>query len=85
MVLVNDARAAYAVRTKDGNTGRAWIKAGSMAGGNSCRAKHGFEAYISTLKAGMTKMNTQAASAAQATISSRVLADLAVLGIQQSA
>ncbi|MDI6738068.1 MAG: hypothetical protein QME12_06160 [Nanoarchaeota archaeon] len=80
MVLVNDAMAAYAgMHQKMGIPEGHGLRQAVWQAAIHAGQKHGFEAYISTLKAGMSKLNTQAASAAQATISSRVLADLAVL------
>jgi len=42
-------------------------------------SEHGFEGYIHTIRNGMNQLNTEALNAAQATIKSRLLADLVVL------
>ena len=42
-------------------------------------SENGFEGYIHTLRNGMSQLNTEALNAAQATIKSRLLADLVVL------
>jgi hypothetical protein len=80
MTLVNDARAAYADMHKqmeipDGYGLRQAVWQAAIHAGN----ERGFEAYINTLNAGIAQLNTQATSAAQSTIRSRVLADLVVL------
>lgn len=94
MVLVNDARSAYSSTRKllDKLQGNGIMEVGEkpVPEGYGIREfifhsalylgqEKGFDAYLNTLRAGMEQLNTQAGSASQATIRSRVLADLAVL------
>ena len=80
MALVNDARSAYAeiheqARIPDNYGLRQAVWQGAVKVGQ----KHGFKEYTNFLKHNMVQLNTQAGSTAQATIRSRVLADLVVL------
>ncbi len=79
LALVNDARSAYAdLRDKMGIPEYGARQAVWNAALNAGK-KQGFEAYANTLRLGMEKVNQPTESAAQATIRSRVLADLVVL------
>ncbi len=80
MALVNDARSTYTDL-------HAQLKAPSEYG---CRqsiwqaavqagAEKGFDAYLKTLLHGMNQLNQQTTTAAQATLRSRILADMVVL------
>ena len=80
MVLVNDARAAYAsmhtqAKVPEGYGLRQAVWQASVYAGQ----EKGFDAYLSTLNGHMASLNTPVTGAAQATLRSRVLADLAVL------
>ena len=80
MVLVNDARAAYAsmhtqAKVPEGYGLRQAVWQASVYAGQ----EKGFDAYLSTLNGQMASLNTPVTGAAQATLRSRVLADLAVL------
>ncbi len=80
MALVNDARSAYAGMHKQAEVPENYgLREAVWQAAVHAGQEQGFGAYMKTLRVGMAKLNTQAASAAQATISSRLLADLAVL------
>jgi len=80
MVLVNEARSVYTnmheqINIPSGYGLRQAIWQAAIRTGQ----EHGFDAYLSTLKQSMAQLNTQTNSAAEATLKSRVLADLIVL------
>ena len=82
MALVNDARKAYnelhndeSMRTPEGYGMRQAVWQAAVYAGQ----KHGYDAYMNTLKQGIAGFNTQTSSPGQATIKSRVLADLVAL------
>lgn len=80
MALVNDARSAYADMHKQMGIPESYgLRQAVWQAAINAGQQNGFDAYMNTLRAGMAQLNTQAASAAQATIRSRVLADLVVL------
>ncbi len=80
MVLVNDARSAYAEINKQMGIPEGYgLRQGIWQASVNAGQEQGLEAYFNTLKTGMEQLNTQAGSASQATIKSRVLADLTVL------
>jgi len=80
MTLVNDARSAYNEMHRQTNIPEGYgLRQAVWQAAVHAGAEHGFDAYLNTLREGMAPLNTQAASAAQATIRSRVLADLVVL------
>ena len=80
MALVNDARAAYSDMHKQMNIPESYgLRQAIWQAAIHVGQVSGFEAYMNTLRSGMAQLNTQAASAAQATLRSRVLADLVVL------
>lgn len=80
MTLVNDARSAYSQL-------REQMKAPASYGlrqtlwqlAMKTGTEQGFDAYIATLRKGMCLLNTQTGNTAQATMKSRLLADLVVL------
>ena len=80
MALVNDVRSAYADLHKQMGVPETYgLKQGIWQAAVNAGQDQNSEAYFNTLRAGMEKLNTQAGSVAQATIRSRVLADLSVL------
>lgn len=80
MTLVNDARAAYADMHKQMNIPEGYgLRQAVWQAAINAGHENGFDAYLNTLNTGIAGLNTQATSAAQATIKSRVLADLVVL------
>lgn len=80
MVLVDDARSAYAEMHKQMGIPEGYgLRQGVWQAAVNAGQERGLEAYFNTLRAGMEQLNTQAGSASQATIRSRVLADLVVL------
>lgn len=80
MALVNDARSSYADMHKQMSIPESFgIKQAVWQAAIHAGQENGFDAYMNTLRAGMAQLNTEATSAAQATIKSRVLADLVVL------
>jgi hypothetical protein len=80
MALVNDARSAYSDMHKQMGIPEGYgLRQGVWQASVNAGQEQGLEAYFNTLRAGMEQLNTQAGSASQATIRSRVLADLAVL------
>jgi len=80
MTLVNDARAAYADMHKQMNIPEGYgLRQAAWQASVQAGHEQGFDAYLNTLNNGIVQLNTQANSAAQATIRSRVLADLVVL------
>lgn len=80
MALVNDARSTYAdVHKQMGIPESYGLRQGVWQAAVNAGQEQGLEAYFNTLRAGMEQLNTQASGASQATIRSRVLADLAVL------
>ena len=81
MNLVNDALTAYkgmlqTMKIPDGFGMRQSLWTSGVYAGQD----HDYAAYVNTLEQGAAGLNTQLRSAAQATIMSRVLADLTVLG-----
>lgn len=80
MALVNDARSAYADMHKQMGIPESYgLRQGVWQAAVNAGQEDNFDAYLNTLRAGMEQLNTQAGSASQATIRSRILADLAVL------
>lgn len=80
MALVNDARSAYATMHKQMGIPQCYgLRQGVWQAAVNAGQENGLEAYFNTLRAGMEQLNAQSSSASQATIKSRVLADLAVL------
>jgi hypothetical protein len=80
MALVNDARSAYANMHKQMGIPQSYgLRQGVWQAAVNAGQENGLEAYFNTLRARMEQLNTQSSSASQATIKSRVLADLAVL------
>ena len=80
MTLVNDARAAYADMHKQMNIPEGYgLRQAVWQAAINAGQENGFDAYLNTLNTGIAGLNTQATSAAQSTIRSRVLADLVVL------
>ncbi len=82
MALVNDARKSYSelhnseeMKIPENHGIRQAIWQSAVYAGQ----KHGYDAYLNTLKQGITTLNTQTTSPAEATIKSRVLADLVAL------
>ena len=82
MALVNDARKAYnglhndeAMKIPQGYGMRQAVWQVAVHAGQ----KHGFDAYMNTLKQGINSLNTQTSGQAQVAIKSRVLADLVAL------
>ncbi len=91
MTLVNDARAAYADLHRQFNVPEGYgIRQALWQAAVNTGNQYGFDAYVNTLNQGIAHLNaqtTQTAGAptpvaphAQATIKSRLLADLVVLG-----
>ena len=81
MTLVNDARLSYNIMHREskipsGYGLRQGIWQAALYAGN----ENGFEAYVNTLNQEINRLNTQATNVAQATLRSRILADLVVLG-----
>lgn len=80
MALVNDARISYAKMHEQMNIPKGYgLRQGVWQASVNAGQDKGAKAYFNTLRSGMEQLNTQAGSASQATIRSRVLADLAVL------
>ena len=80
IALVSDARSAYANMHKQMGIPQSYgLRQGVWQAAVNAGQENGLEAYFNTLRAGMEQLNTQSSSASQATIKSRVLADLAVL------
>ncbi len=80
MTLVNDARSAYSEMKKQMNVPSGYgLRQAIWQSAIYAGQKNGFEGYVNTLHQGMAQLNTQTGSAAQATLRSRVLADLTVL------
>lgn len=80
MALVNDARSTYAEMHKQMNIPESFgIRQAVWQAAIQSDQEHGFGAYINTLRAGIAQLNIDATNIAQATIKSRVLADLVVL------
>jgi len=80
MALVNDARRAYGEANAQMNIPPGYgLRQAIWQSAVYAGQEHGFDGYMNTLRQGMAQLNAQAGSAAQATIRSRVLADLVVL------
>jgi len=80
MALVNDARSAYAALHQQMGIPESYgLRQAVWQAAIHAGQEQGFAAYMNTLRAGMAQLNTEAASAAQATLRSRILADLVVL------
>jgi hypothetical protein len=80
MALVNDARSAYADMHNGAGIPESYgLRQAAWQGAVKVGQEHGFKEYLNFLQHNMTQLNTQATSAAQATMRSRVLADLVVL------
>ena len=80
MALVNDARAAYADLHKETKTPEGYgIRQAVWQEAVYTGIEHGFDGYQKTLRKNIQTLNSQAPKAAQATIRSRILADLVVL------
>ncbi|MBU2589553.1 MAG: hypothetical protein KKA65_03070 [Nanoarchaeota archaeon] len=80
IALVNDARSAYAdMHSQSGIPEGHGLRQTVWQGAIKIGQEHGFKEYLNFLQHNMAQLNTQTTSAAQATMRSRVLADLAVL------
>ena len=80
MILVNDGRIAYTdmhrqMNIPEGFGIRQALWQSAIYSGN----EHGFGAYMNTLNQGIAQLNTQTSNHAQATLKSRLIADLVVL------
>ncbi|MFA6073159.1 MAG: hypothetical protein WC758_03535 [Candidatus Woesearchaeota archaeon] len=80
MSLVNDARVAYSqIRTQLNTPAEFGFRQGVWQSAVYAGQEEGFDAYINTIKQNITALNNQTTGPAQATIKSRLLADLVVL------
>lgn len=80
MALVNDARSAYSkIHNEVGVPNGFGLRQGIWQSAVNAGQEKGMDAYFNTLQKGMETLNTQSGSVAQATIKSRMLADLKVL------
>ncbi|MBI1968845.1 hypothetical protein HYS49_02955 [Candidatus Woesearchaeota archaeon] len=80
MTLVNDARTAYAGLHKQANIPDGYgLRQVLWQAAVQAGAEQGFDAYLNTLRQGIDQLNSEAGSAAQATLRSRVVADLVVM------
>jgi len=80
MALVNDARLAYTEMCKQAGIPKGYgLRQAIWQSAIKIGQEHGFKEYLNFLKHNMAKLNVQASGVAQATIQSRILADLVVL------